>query len=561
MKKLHLIDSTIIDQPASIEARAEAKSILQKGRSSLRVQVDATHSGFLTNMRVYPGMRVRDSYLGYLSKEKGGTSDYDKPVLMHHNDTGDAVGRIIGAQYIQYKTGDNFEKDFVSPDTEQSGGRGSGVVRVSALITDQAAIEKILDGRLLSVSSGHSTKDFRCSLCGNQLLDVMSRVLGIENPEACDHIPGKNYETEDGSQHLCFGVTGNLDYKEISFVNVPAQPQSKVVAFDWQEAKHMTDSTSPMRLVTITRGKKSAISSMVLEDSDVEFDLLTGKDKPKSNRTSIMVPASTVESLALWVKNGTSPQSATDSETVEPEEATSVTVDTTSNNSRPRSSSTSVKDKDSKSDEQSNGQSDKGAKDRSDGNQSNQLDKVKKPEGDKTMDKKEEVKDGELSLSALKAAVESLTKERDSLQAEINKLKESLSTSEKTVEGKDSELKRLSGDMAAMQVKNSQYLATAVAQTRLLLKKPDVKDLTSKDALDAYIANLAKRSVDSLRDSIADLALELNFTSAAPASTDKDANKVDPSKPKLEPAILDGKVTDKSNLSVTKEKALENLFS
>jgi hypothetical protein len=224
LSEIHFRDETVIDQPIRKSALADAQDLIDNSDDGVKlvIQVDATHSGLLTNGRVYPGVHVRRGFRTFFSKENGGLSDFDKPVLKHHEHDQDPIGRITGGQFVKTKTGEAFKKDFVTPDTPDKGGRGSGVVRLTAEISDEDAIAKILDGRLVSVSSGHSSNSMTCSLCGKQLLDAFARYFGAGDENSCDHIPGRHYK-DDEFKGLCYGITGPLTYHELSFVNIPAQ--------------------------------------------------------------------------------------------------------------------------------------------------------------------------------------------------------------------------------------------------------------------------------------------------------------------------------------------------
>lgn len=223
----------------------------QQTYNGLLVRIAATHAGIIT--------RNNGFYLPDKMKKGADsfTSNYSKPVLLHHQDSNDPVGRIVEAQYVDTsgivqdaynlaeglrvvdKMGkekgvitDTLLKDFVEGkmpfgmqiDTvcsllrdsvlEDAGYQGLGYISIVAQISHRDAIEKLLDGRYLTGSVGATTDKAVCSICRQDWTDAGK----------CEHKPGAIY---DGAK--CFIIAGALDYDEYSFVNVPADRHSKVL--------------------------------------------------------------------------------------------------------------------------------------------------------------------------------------------------------------------------------------------------------------------------------------------------------------------------------------------
>jgi hypothetical protein len=511
MNKIKLVDQLEIDQPIKAELKDEALSIVRKDKNGglkLKVQIDATHSGFITNNRVYPGIHVKAGYKSYLSKELGGTADYSVPILKHHDEKTDAIGRVVGAQFLAYKDGQNFDKDYANPDTEEGGGRGSGVVKVTASIVDLDAIEKIIDARLLSVSSGHSSPYMLCNLCGQ---DIFGR--GSDSEEPCPHIPGKSYEISDG-QMRCYAITGPLRYKEISFVNIPAQSPAKVTKFDWDEAK-ISDSESIL-IPSKSRGKKSLFTSMSLMDNEMELDLLTAKEK-KGNKVFVSLAEGVDKKIDSLFSESSSFKSSSE---FEPEDSKKKDAQKVSSPDVEKSDKVSVKSKEGGKDD-ANGRS-SASDDKASDNAVSGLDKTKNNSKEKLME-----------LETLKASLEDMTKKNKDLEDKLKNLTA-------TVEGKESEIKRLNDQMAASRTAIATDLAEIIAHFKTILNKPDTKVLDSEEAKKKYIDSLAKRTVESLKDSLVDLKLEW---SAAQSETAKDKG-VDLSKDKLTNPALANKLQD-----------------
>lgn len=114
----------------------------------------------------------------------------------------------------------------------------------------------------------------------------------------------------------------------------------------------------------------------------------------------------------------------------------------------------------------------------------------------------------ELSTDALQASIESLTQDKLALEGTLEEKTNEVETLTSQAEAKDSEVSRLTDDMSAMQGNLAKDYATIVAQYRVLLKKPGTEKLDEKEAKDTFVDELAKRSVESLRDSLTDLAEE-----------------------------------------------------
>jgi hypothetical protein len=497
--EIHFRDEIVIDQPAKSSILSDAEDLLsQDNGPHLSIQMDATHSGLITNDRVYPGVLVRKSYKSYFSVENGGTADFNKPVLKHHNNDSDPIGRIVGGQFIKYKSGDEFKKDYLNPDTAASGGRGSGVVRLNANIADPDAIAKIIDGRLLSISSGHSTDSMACSRCGKQILDAFSRLLGAEEDEdGCKHVPGVAYKDEYG-KGVCFGITGKLRYHEVSFINLPAQQPSKLTKIDWEAVKMSDSENGTIILPSSMRGKKSLITSMILKDNDTELDLLTARDRRLNNPVSVSMAA--VDIVTSSVLDELSSEDEPDL-TTEPDP-----LDDTKDIGSGASSRLGADSNSSRSVAvEGSGAASKGHRKTDAQAEESDNDNGRLESGDSMADKN----DKKLSVDSLQSSIESLTGTNKTLQDNLEEKDKEIQSLEGQIEVKDTEVKRLSDDMAQMQGSLSKDYATIVAHYRILLKKPGTEGLDDMEAQDKYIDGLAKRSVESLRDSLNDLFEEL----------------------------------------------------
>lgn len=161
----------------------------------LYVQIEAIHAGTSKNSNRYPAEKLR----GDMKIRSGMYSwnyPYPKPLIYNHDTDTDATGRIIDARYAEMT---------------QAGRPG---IIVTAHVTDPKAIERVLDGRLLTVSIGATSNAAICSICGTDIIEE-----GF-----CGHMRGESYGGE-----VAEWITGDLWFDELSWVNVPADQDAMIV--------------------------------------------------------------------------------------------------------------------------------------------------------------------------------------------------------------------------------------------------------------------------------------------------------------------------------------------
>ena len=250
-------------------------SIYSANNSPLMVKIAATHAGLVTrNNGFYMPDKMRDAAITFIES-------YGKPILLHHNSySGEPVGRIKNAQYIDTSRGlykndstKDYFKDFVDPSVSFStkvelvdklikddvlndpAYEGVGYIEVIGAITDKEAAQKVLDNRYLTVSIGAETDAAICSVC---------KTDWAESGEMCDHVPGEIYDDK-----TAFLIAGNLWYDELSFVNTPADPHAKVVQVTTGDIMDSKAITGKER-----EGQKSEASfDIFLKKGDTKFDL------------------------------------------------------------------------------------------------------------------------------------------------------------------------------------------------------------------------------------------------------------------------------------------------
>lgn len=460
MSKFLFKDSIVIESSIPESAKVDAAEMLRRDRSPrLLVEIDATHSGALINGRVYPGSQVSAGYKTFFSKDRGGLAAYDKPILKHHNSLEDAIGRVTGAKFTQFKYGDQFDYDFMSPD--MAGGKGSGVVTITGYVTDPESIKKILDTRYLSVSAGHQSKMMLCSICADSIFD-------------CEHMPGASYneagEPAEDNGRLCFGITYDMTYNEVSFVNHPASAPAKLTSYNWSDSK--SSWTKDTVIATVVAGKKEAVRNFCLCDEDGDLSLLSGSHKATIKKTVIAVSPAIADKLKQVMSSEES----------------------------------------SKTDETTNVREVKTGPDSGASTVEQNLDKANldnKSKEDSKMEKELEVLKNE--IASLKDAV-------STAKVEVETLK-------KQNEAKDSQIQRLTTDAATMQTKMTKTLAVSLASLRSRLNKTGKDGVETKEKFDAYVEKLSSRSIDSLQDSLQDLMQEIESLELSNKQESKSVNQ------------------------------------
>lgn len=213
----------------------------------LGVRIAATHAARVTdNNGFYLPDRVKAGAGSWLEP-------FSKPILLHHEKSDDAIGRIENAQYID--TSEGFKREtgwikradklvgdypsdrlldafiegkltptesvdvvrnvFVVKDfnyTRDATYEGLGYIELKATISDPDSVRKVLDKRYLTGSIGARSDAAVCSVCKKDWV----------KDGRCDHHPGKEY-----SNILCVVIAGNLVYDEYSYVNRPADGLSR----------------------------------------------------------------------------------------------------------------------------------------------------------------------------------------------------------------------------------------------------------------------------------------------------------------------------------------------
>lgn len=198
--------------------------------SGLLVDFAAIHAGVTENFNNYTERALKRAL-------KSWTQPYPKPVIMNHDVHSEPIGRVVKARMAK----EVDETPYVSLQTA---------------VTDNEAMEKILDGRYLTASVGGKALKATCSICeadwaNASLFDI-----------PCEHRRGRKYEGQLATIDM-----QEVMFREISVVNTPADSNATIrsvsVATDEdlkqaketavyhvdsqaQQLMHLTESTSPV---------------------------------------------------------------------------------------------------------------------------------------------------------------------------------------------------------------------------------------------------------------------------------------------------------------------------
>lgn len=265
-------------------------SLNAQAPQSLIVRIAATHSGKITrNNAFYLPHKMRNSVDSWLT-------GYPKPILLHHDDHSNPLGRVISAKYVDISNGlhDSFKgneikdnlmspvlldafvngqlsqkeivdfasKYFINDDAVAGDPsyEGLGFIELTARIADMGAVQAILDKRFLTGSVGCTTDQAICSLCKKDWADG----------GRCDHMPGKEY---DGKKAIL--IAGNFFYHEYSFVNKPADLHSQIIEIN---SGGIQDFVRYENGEVVNPSSSQSVSLYFSQDSFKEDNIMTFRD-------------------------------------------------------------------------------------------------------------------------------------------------------------------------------------------------------------------------------------------------------------------------------------------
>jgi len=473
--KFEIVDSFQVQSKAipddALELFDDLASLGKK--RALKATIDATHSGRLTNMRVYPGPKMKRSLKSFLEP-------YRKPVLKHHDDEQDPIGRVTGASFVQLSKGDDFKFDYKNP----SKGMGSGFIKLDVVINDQNSIEKFLDKRFSSFSTRQTSAEAFCSICGSDMLQDG----GLFSHE---HQVGEIYQIESDSlkdgkrrraDYLCYVITGLLDYREVSTVNIPGDAYSAAGGFELVQA----DSEESVIMKCAGDSLLATMDSLQITNGQNSVDLM----EPITARDRRMLTGKTIVAISPSFDSSSMGEGDT---MTEKDEVVDETVDKTEDNGDTVASDATADGKSDQSKTDSEGKEDVVVP--------QSEDKADADTGDSNV--------STLSPGVLQTSLEAVTKELEGAKNEKNELTSEIERLKASLKEKDDEITRVRE--GAQDSLNEVKLAYArqLLTDRLVLGKSDVKGIDDGDGFKTQVDKYAERTLESLKDSLEDLKQEL----------------------------------------------------
>lgn len=196
--------------------------------SKIYVELEATHTGVNKNLVGY-------THDGLAKSSMSWTQDFNKPVLLNHDEHSDPLGRVVASEY----------KQSVIDSSKHC-------IHLRLEITNKAAIERFLDGRYKTFSIGGHTQEVNCSICNQDII----------KDGFCKHVRGQKYEDQ-----LCHWVIGQMDYCEVSVVNMPADSNAQAINILNEEGEPIVStsnsSTSQSSLGDSVKNPKDDITSQM----------------------------------------------------------------------------------------------------------------------------------------------------------------------------------------------------------------------------------------------------------------------------------------------------------
>ena len=213
----------VLDQ-ATVESLTESAKSDKKVKSILTM-VEAIHSGLTKNKTFYSSEELEKAVGTWLAP-------YPKPILKNHNVyEGEPLGRVKKAEF--------------GPSQKML---GSQTIMLGLNISDPDAIEKVADGRYSTLSIGCTAGSLVCSVCNR---DIVKSTEGF-----CGHWKGRKY---DGKE--CTWSVGDIEFDEISFVNVPADSGAQVLVID--ATPEGAEEAAPEDMITEMEAQSSDIVSQI----------------------------------------------------------------------------------------------------------------------------------------------------------------------------------------------------------------------------------------------------------------------------------------------------------
>ena len=425
--------------------------------------INATHAGFVNGNNTW-----------YLEEDMANavgtwTAPFQKPVLTHHEMKKDPIGRVLSAKYIKMSDTKGYNKP-------------KGYIQLTAEVNDMEAVTKIKDKRYNTVSISTDASTASCSICGQ---DITKKGL-------CEHERGKKY---DGKK--CFWYLGGLKYKEVSYVNAPADEYAETERFDEKEvAMALTDSVNQPHYTFADEAGNTVEGEcekwedfteddlamahwlMIEMDNELESDKKLSTEKRKSlgkstfcgpNRSFPVPDCAHVTAARRLIGRYKGPGDKSRILGCVSRKAKSLGCDSKSDNLQGESMVITLKD-------------------------ALETDVVKQHIDSEIQKATQSLKDQLVAMTALSEKATKLESDMVTKDAELTSTKEIA--------------KRLEDSVTALKAEVHKTLVNRVFDIRKNLKKKDVMALKDEKEVEVYKAELTKRTDESLSDAADDLSKE-----------------------------------------------------
>lgn len=249
----------------------------------------------------FAGLQTKNSAI-YMPDEmyNGGRTfitPYPKPILTHHDEEKDPIGRIVDVRYVdttgQASMIDERVTSAMKPFRDKNSSKKSklkavelfqdlsmnhedeyrGVGHLMGLwnITDFDAIQKTIDKRYLTVSTTFTPKGAHCSTC------LRDGRLTDWREEWCEHDRGQVY---DG--YPCVAIPFGFEYDEVSPVNMPAAIHAQII--EYGQDLSFEDAVSKVSDTILP--KHNLFDDLLLVKDNIGFRFSDGVECNLNNRES-----------------------------------------------------------------------------------------------------------------------------------------------------------------------------------------------------------------------------------------------------------------------------------
>ena len=235
--------------------RLEETAILSPGNETLE-RVREAFQGELPEV-IYPDIRAITA-----NKVTRNKTLYPSESLMGSRDIGSGISSLLYPYPVPIIEGHRAHTGVLGGASSPVFGRvkfarfinegSGGYVSVIPAITDPEAISQILTDRFLTVSIGVETDLINCSICG----------CNISAGEECEHQKGHMYFVE-GKPMEAYWRIGPVYFQEISFVTIPSDTEARVL-----------NKNVKIESLSILGGESKRSGEVILQEHVADFEHL-----------------------------------------------------------------------------------------------------------------------------------------------------------------------------------------------------------------------------------------------------------------------------------------------